>query len=360
MSFDIQLSLDFYRSRDAIRQGEMRLLFSGADCNPELVNCIGRVLMKRIPTYAFPSELINIERIAPESGFTGSVPFNNDYMRLRLSQFPLLGIDSGLSFLHEKYWKDVDYRDKAREKHPDEKTIEAYVDVKNTTNDIIHVTTNDMSVYVFNQGKGSDKIQIYDTDYPLLVISLRPKEHFKCSMKAVLGLGLRHNIWNSAANYWSDQETYPDKILFCFQSSCIDERLLFERALQHCHDKLTLYKQEIKRAYQAEKENLHKFDVLLKNEDHTFGAAINYEFQSHKNIKKSGCAKLDYLVSEITISVVGEENTLLNAMMESFDVLLAKLNMISILYKKLESSETKQVKETNKKETSKKKGRKKI
>lgn len=359
MSFDIQLSLDFYRPRDKIRRGEMRLLFSGKDCNAELLNGLGRVMMKRIPTYAFPSELINIERISPESGFTGSIPFNNDYMRLPLSQFPLLGIDSGLSFLHEKYWKDIDYRDKNREKHPNEKTIEAYVDVKNTTNDIIHVTSNDMSIYIFDHGKDSDKIQIYDTEYPMLVISLRPKEHFKCSMKAVLGLGLRHNIWNSAANYWSDQETYPGKILFCFQSSCIDERVLFERGLQHYHDKLILYKQEIKRAFLAQKEQTNKFDILLKNEDHTFGAAINYEFQSHKDIKKSGCAKLDHLISEITISVVGEDkDSLLSAMMESFDALLAKVDMISTLYKKIGSSEVKQ--EVKIETSKKKKGRKKI
>lgn len=350
---DINIELIAHTQRNAIRQGELKLLFSGKDCNEEFINAIGRILTKRVPMYAFPPELINIEKILPESGYIDSVPFNHDYMKLRLSQFPLINIDPGLSLLHEQYWKNVDYLDKDRKKHPNELNIEAFIDAKNDTNDIIHVTTNEMTTYVSGSNKNSDIKQIYDTEYPLLIISLRPKERFKCSMKAVMGIGLQHSRWNSASNYWCDQETYADKILLCFQSAfAMDEFVLLERALDNFKKTTMTYKDEIKRLYELEKTNNKRFKITLKNEDHTFGEVINYEFQSHPLIEKSGNTKPDHLIREVVIDVEAfEQEKLLPAMMESIDNLY---NKITIVENKIQNfTKTKPVKEPEQKESTK-------
>ncbi len=348
MTKNIDINLEFveYNKRTPIFRGNLKLLFSGNDCNDTLINGLGRVLANRLPMYAFPPELITINKIPSESGYINSVPFNTDYMKLRLSQFPLFDIDSNIVSLHERYWKNINYLDKNREQYPNEKNIEAHINVKNDTDNIINVTTNDMMAYVYDAENNSDQtnkkqqkssnvqnslVKIYDSKFPFLVIKLRPKEQFKCSMKAVLGVGIRNQIWNSCSNYWYDQETYSGKTLFCFEGNSLNEITLFDRCLKYCVEKLTLFKNEISRAYSNEKTHTKKFVVVIKNEDHTFGEMINYEFQSHNDIRKSGVIKPDGLIMEIVIDVVAyNEEKLLGALMDSFTNLINKINVIEL------------------------------
>jgi len=335
---DINIELKSYKPHDAIRRGKMELVFSGKDMYEQLLNSLGRIIVKRIPTYAFPSELINIERILPESGYIDSVPFNHDYMKLRLSLFPPMNIDCGLSSLHEKYWSGVDYLDKDRNKHEAEKNIEAFIDAKNDSNEIIHVTTNEMMVYV--DGEEMNRAgKIYSTEYPLLIITLRPNEKFRCSMKAVLGVGLRHSIWDSGSNFWMDQETLEKekKIIFCYHSSSrMNEIELMKRGLSYYREKTLSYKNEINRMFLLEKDPSDRFVIILKNEDHTFGEVINYEIQSHPDIMHSGCKKTDHLINEIIIDCKAFDKTkLLNAILESIDNLVTKIDHINRAFERL-------------------------
>ena len=327
---DIHVAFENYRPHGPFKRGQLDLIFSGSDFNDQLINGIGRILSKRIPMYAFPPELINIERIIPESGYIDSVPFNHDYMRLRLSQLPLIGVDPDIPMLHEQYWLNVNYLDKDRKRHPSEKSIEAYVDVKNDSSDLLHVTTNDMQVYISDANRHGNQSQIYNKDFPFLLISLRPNERFKCSMKAALGVGLRHSIWNSASNYWYSQIPDSEKTKFCFQSaSAINEFVLMERALNYFKKMTQTYKDEIKRLYDLEPTHQKIFKILIKNEDHTFGEALNYEFQSHKDIKRSGNTKPDHLLREIAIVVEAyQEEKLLPALMEGCDTLIKKIETV--------------------------------
>ncbi len=329
---DISVVLHEFIPHDPIRRGTLKLTFSGADANDELINSLGRILINRVPTYAFPSELIKIERINPESGFRDSVAFNHDYMRLHLSQFPVMGMDAGVSYLHEKYWKDVDYLDEKREKHENEKRIEINVDKKNTTDDIIHVTSNDMRVYVDNELKN-----IYNKDYPFLIISLKPKEGIVFSMKAVLGVGMRHTIWDGASNYCHDQETIPGKTIFIVQSgSRMDEFTLFQRGLDYYKIRTKLLRDEMERLYLLEKDISDRFIIRMKGEDHTMGAPINYEIQSHPDILKSGVVLPDFSAKNIVIDLTAfDKNKILNAMKESFDRLYAKIEKIESEFKKI-------------------------
>lgn len=329
---DIKIALKSYRPHDSIRRGMMELIFSGEDVYDQLLNSLGRIISKRIPTYAFPPELINIERTLPESGYIDSVPFNSDYMGLRLSLFPLMNIDCELASLHEKYWFDVDYLDKDRERHEAEKKVEAFITAKNDSNEIIHVTTNDMLVYIDGEEMNRSG-NIYNREYPLLVITLRPNERFCCSMTAVLGVGLRHSIWDSASNFWLDQETLEKdgQTIFCFQSaSRMNEIVLLKKGLAYFHERSLLYKNEIKRLYLLESAETGRFIITLRNEDHTFGEVINYEIQSHPDVMQSGCKKPDHLINEIVIDCIAFERAkLLDAIMESIDRLVARIDHIA-------------------------------
>ncbi len=327
-NIDISVSIKSFRPHDGIRRGRIELICEGKDCNDQFINAIGRIAVKRIPVYAFAKELIKIERINPETGYHDSIPFNHDMMRNRLKNTPVMNIDTGFAFLHERYWKNVDYLNPAREKHEAEKRIEVYIDAKNNESEenpdvILNVTTNDMKLYI------DDVLtNVYDKEYPLLLISLKPKEAFKCSMKAVLGIGINDTCWDACSNFCYDQETLPGKTIVKIESaSRFNEFILIERSLEYFRLRTKMLKDEINRMFLLETNSTNRFQITIKDEDHTMGEPINYEIQSHPDIMKSSNSKPDHLVRQIVIDVVAfEKEKLLNAIMQSMDNLIAKID----------------------------------
>jgi DNA-directed RNA polymerase subunit L len=334
----MEVELHNYRPADDIKRGIIEIV-CGEYWNDQFLNAIGRIAVKRIPMYAFAKELIKIERINPESGYHDSVPFNHDMMRDRLKNTPVMNIDPGLSFLHEKYWKDVDYRNTSRLIHENEKRIEMYIDAKNTaaegdTESIIHVTTNDMKIYV-----NDELTSLYSKEYPLLIISLKPKEAFKCSLRAVLGLGITDTCWDACSNFCYDQETIPNKTIIKLQSaSQFNEFVLIKRSLDYFRIRTKLLKDEIHRMFLLEKNPTNRFQIEIKDEDHTIGEPINYEIQSHPDIITSAVAKPDHLVRTIMLNVVirqDKKDKLLDAIMDSIDNLIKKIDKFEQSFDKI-------------------------
>ena len=133
---DIKVELYDFIPHGKFQRGCMRLLFSGKDANTQFINSLGRIMMDRIPTYAFARELIKVERIEPESGYRDSIAVNHDMITLALSNIPVSNVDPGIHYLPEKYWKGVDYLDSSREVHELEKVIEVNIDVRNTSDEM--------------------------------------------------------------------------------------------------------------------------------------------------------------------------------------------------------------------------------
>lgn len=331
---DLTVSFHDYRAHDDIKRGRLQLLCKGEDCNEQFINAIGRIAVERLPMYAYAQELIKIERINPETGYHDSIPFNHDMMRLRLKNTPVMNVDPSFAILHERYWQNVDYRSPDREIHENEKRIEVYIDAKNTapeedTEAILHITTNDIRLFIDNE-----PAQIYSKEYPLLIISLKPKEAFKCSMRAVLGVGVNDTCWDACSNFCYDQETIPGSLIAKFQSaSQFDEFILVDRALEYFRNRAKQVKDEINRQYLLDKTPTERFLIRLVDEDHTMGEPISYEIQSHKDIINASCSKPDHLIKNIVINVVAKnKDKMLNAVMESMDNLIAKIDHFEKAY----------------------------
>ena len=81
--------------------GESKLVLdiSGKTVNEAVVNTIRRLVMDHIPTYAFCKESIDIT--------TNTSIFDNDCMRLRLSQLTLPDIQNNVIDFPDKFWKNV-------------------------------------------------------------------------------------------------------------------------------------------------------------------------------------------------------------------------------------------------------------
>lgn len=324
--FDIKVEEVEFHQYNGLDASWLTLKILGNDINIKIVNALRRVASNNLPMYAFPTELINITT-------NTTVAFNNDYMRLRLSQLPVMGVDSGLCSLSEKYWYKVNYADLQREKHPKEKTVEFYIKNKNDSINIVSVTTNDIIVTI-----DGENINPYNKEYPILLVKLRPNDKFECHMKAVLGVGENHVIWKGARNCYYDEINKDNKNEYIFTIEGNQQCHEYEMMIRTCKfiiEKLINIKNDLIKQIESKQISQDKIIYFkLEQEDHTIGEILNYEFQDHKDIITSGLSKPDYLIKAVLIKVtsVAKVNTPLNAMLESIDILKNKFSHLGKIF----------------------------
>lgn len=319
--FDINVEEIEYHKSNGLYSSFLKLKIYGNDATVKLINSLRRCVIDDLPCYAIPPELITIDT-------NTCVAFNNDYMRLRLSQLPVFGIDCNLFFISEKYWKNVNYADTKREKHNKEQIVEMYINVHNNSLEIINVTTDNISMYI-----NGEKIWPYSKKYPILLVKLKPNDKFKCHMKAVLGVGSNNAIWNMAKNAYYDQiSDEKDKNIYEFiikgNMQCSEHEILI-RGCKYLIKRLNDIKTDFEKKIESKEiipEKIINFN--LKNENHTIGEILNYEFQDHKDILRSGLIKPDHLIKAILIKIecVPELKSPFEPMIDSINNLVKKIS----------------------------------
>ena len=291
-----------YEPHNGINFGEIDIELSGEDMDISLANSFRRVCEKNIPTLAFPKCLINIIK-------NTVVAYDNDAMRQRLRFLPLfnnnnLDIDPKLDYLQEKYWKgltDEDYLNLVRPIHPNEKKIEVLIDAHNNTKNIMIVDTNHPGFKVFVENM---KVNMYNKEWPCLIVPLRPGESFICSMRAVLGTGNgeRLNEWNSSMrthHSYEGQEEIPVTVSIraCATIEPID---ICIRSCKYMIKRASLLKKVILEKANEIKSFSGVYEISLENEDSTMGEFLNSEFQKIKDFT-SGVMVPDRLIKSITL-----------------------------------------------------------
>ena len=280
------------------------LEFDGKDVENVLLNTLKRVAYDNVPTYAFPSGLINITE--------NTTIFNNDYMRLRLSNLPIYGTPLDIFYLDPVYWSNINYSDHNRPRHPSEKQIEIAINSYNDTNFIKNITTNDINYY-----EDGELVNRYHKDAPVLLVQLRPAETFKCTMRAVLGVGEVQNQWAAAGDvYYDDMTTNDitgeiiekknDKIVFTIESlGQYDEYDILLKGCNYIIKKLDDIKNDLSKKFSTSQvPTSNQMVIILDGEDHTMGQLLNYYFQNHPDILFSGLTKPDNLINSISFKIV--------------------------------------------------------
>lgn len=290
-----------------------RLVLQCTDTNVITLNTLRRVMLQYVPSYAFASEGIMIEK----TGSTTRV-FDNDYMRVRLAQVTLQNLDNVPDYLPEKYWENVDYSDPEREKHPQDDVIyEMFINATNNDAAVLNVTTESEYVNVYKDGvlvkKPFGKID------PMLLIQLRKDEEFKCRMVAMLGVGINNNIWTPVSNAFYE-ETSDNVFKFTIESNGqFDEYVILSKACTVIKEKFNKIKTIIANSGGDKKTVI----IKLTGENHTIGGIFNDYLQANKNISFSGLAKPDMLVNEIIIKVTSaDEESPVKYILETIDEII--------------------------------------
>lgn len=283
-----------YIKQNGFVSSQLVLEFSGKDINHVIANTLRRVSYDDIPVYAF--EYVNIEH-------NNSKAFDNDMMTVRLRQLPIYDIKNDLYFLHPKYWQNVDYYDKNREKHENERLIEAIINVHNNTNELMSVTTNDMNYYIDGQ---EVEYPNRNPDEPILLIELLPNQTFKCQLRACLGVGERDSIWfGSKLVFYEYDDNDLNKIKFTIEGTGqMSEYELLVKCCRLIKLKLRSIKKEISHRVNTKEIRISPTIIIeLVNEDHTMGNLINNALQDHPYIAFSGVSKPDHLIKQIRFKI---------------------------------------------------------
>jgi len=325
--FDIKIEEVYYNKKKKHESSELCLKITGKDCNIKLLSCLRRVCVNYIPTHAFNPSNILIEQ-------NTCVAFNNDYMRLRLSQIPVFNINSDLSFLHNKYWKGINYADTNREKHPDEKNIKIYINSHNNSNEIKAVTTKDVKCYI-----NDEQVEMFDHEAPILVVLLRPNDSFKAMMSSSLGIGENNTIYCSCSNGWAtyDEEIkdngeriYKSGELFLKSRGQLSEYKILKLACEFLIKKYDDLKNDIIKRVNSKEINAEKILILtLDDEDFTLLEPLNFEIQDHTNVLYSGIAKPDHQIKSMILKIETDgKKSPSDIIIEICDNLIKKIKVI--------------------------------
>lgn len=295
-NIDIHVKEISYTKQNKFISSQLVLEFSGKDSNSVIANTFRRVSYDDIPTYAF--EYVDIQH-------NNSKAFDNDFMRDHLRQLPIYDIKNNMHYLDPIYWQNVDYYNKNREKHPEDKlSMEITINKYNNTNELMSVTTKDMEYRV------DDKLIEYpnrNPDEPILLIELLPNQTFKCHMKGCLGVGERDSIWfASKVCFYKLYDDNPNKIQFTIEATGqMSEYEILVKCCRLIKLKLKSIATEIEqRVASKEIKIAQTIFIELINEDHTIGSLINNALQDHPHIAFSGVSKPDHLVKQIKFKII--------------------------------------------------------
>jgi DNA-directed RNA polymerase subunit L len=283
-----------YIKQDKFVSSQLTLELDGKDMHYVIANTLRRASYDDIPTYAF--EYVNIEH-------SNSKAHDNDMMVVHLRQLPVYDMENELDYLHPRYWQDVDYSAKDRDKPEGERAIEATINAYNNTNDKVKVTTKDLAYYI--DGKQVEYPNRHSGE-PILLIELLPNQTFKCQMKAFLGVGERDSIWFAAKDTFYDYEfDNPNKITFTIESAGqIPEYTILIKCCRVIRIKLDSIGKEIDHRVKARDIKPAPtifFDLI--NEDYTMGNLINNALQDHPHIAFSGVSQADRMIRAVRFKI---------------------------------------------------------
>lgn len=348
----VNIKVELIKDGDEINGNETNfcnIKFHGTDINYILINTLRRIILTLIPIYSFNVDNIEITK--------NTSIFDNDYMKLRLSNFPIYLTKS----LNKKYMthknstiettinhietltksKILEYQANLGSAEidivddietPDDilNNLTIYINVKNDSSDnVMNVMTNTTST-IQSQGVkyylGKEQIShIYTT--PLLIIQLKPKQEFVCTLKSNLNIARSHATYRCCTLCAYEEITPTEFILNLMSRRQLSEKDILIRACKIIKDKIeqskTIITENIlkyKRNYAG--HNAQTTDIIQEQDD---ASILHYR--------------------EGTIVIEGEQHTLGNLLshymrLESEDVEFAayrvghpNVNKVEIIYK---------------------------
>ena len=263
----------------------LELKIKGNNINYIIINTIRRTILSDIPIYAFN----NFNFTTNES------IFNNNYLKLRLSNMPVWGLPNKIDkFIHDNdphidnalsdeglndiaIDDDIDLDNKSSVNTSSLNQLTMYVDYKNNEKNIVTVSTNNAKFYYSNKNIPSP----YPIPIPL--IKLQPEQAINFSAITVLGTEKENSIYSAATVcYYNEINTNEFKFILESRGQITEQRII-EVSLINIISSL----ENLVKMIPLE-ENSHIGEIIINGENNTIGNLLSYGLQNHKNVKFAG------------------------------------------------------------------------
>ncbi len=257
-----------------------RLEFEISGISHTIINTFRRIILSSIPIYSFNNITIS----------ENTSVFNNNYMKLRISNIPVYGIHSDNpifvpsekkldKIVEENDLNDIDINPQDDQINSSSlKLLTMYLDYYNNTDEIITAGTDDCKFYYIEKQIKSP----YTKNIP--IIKLQPKQKFKMSAITELGIEDNCSIF-SPVSIFTYKQISDDKFIVSIESrGQLDEKTIIQYAYDNIKMVLDNFLQLIL--------DIKKFDtsgkIQINDADHTLGNLISEGLQNHKDIKFGG------------------------------------------------------------------------
>ena len=260
-----------------------RLEFKITGVDNNIVNCFRRVALSYIPIYVFKDIKIS----------ENTSIFNNNYMKLRLINLPVLGIATDnmiYTKIEEKVEEEVEEGDgfdnidmTANDSNVNSsslKQLTMYLDKVNTSNEILTVGTDDCKFYYMEKQIESPYKLPYCNNIP--IIKLQPNQKIKLSAITHLGIENESSI-HSAVSIFSykmlDDTSYN---MYLESRGQLDEKTILNYTYHNIINLLNKFIELIPSSTNITGK------ILVNDGDHTLGTLIAAGLQTHKKVKFGG------------------------------------------------------------------------
>ena len=276
---DISIKMNSY-IKDINSRLEFNISSKDTTINNTIVNCMRRVALSLIPVYSFNNITIS----------ENTSIFNNNYMKLRLRNLPVLGISSEQAiFIRNK--KDANINDEEFngimdneiEMPMDEKLnssslkqLTLYLDYVNNTNDIVTVGTNNCKFYYAEKQIESP----YIVNIP--IIKLQHKQKIKLSAITEIGIEDDNAIYSPVSIFSFKENDHNNYDIMIESRGQLDEKTILNYAIDNIVNMLDNF------ILLIPDNNSINAKILLDDADHTIGTLIVLGLQNHKKIKFAG------------------------------------------------------------------------
>jgi len=278
----------------------LEIKIKGPNINYIIINTIRRSVLTYVPIYAFT----NFNFIKNES------IFNNNYIKLHMSNIPVLGIENNIIKLKKKIIEENQLNDELKELNEDKEYNLLQNSIDNIINDeeenknddindsmITNSTLNQLTMYVNNTSKEKTNITITTNDVkfyykeknikspyktPVPIIDLQPNQTINFSVITSLGTEEESAIF-SAVSVCYYQQINDNEFNFILESrGQLKEERIIEVALLNLIETLEKILKLIPDNYEINGQ------ILIKGENDTIGNLISHGLLNHPKIKFAG------------------------------------------------------------------------
>ena len=299
----------------------LELNLTGTDIDNVIVNTLRRITMTTIPIYAFTDIKIT----------DNTSIFNNNYLKLRLKNFPVLGIKSKEPIFlsnddtvlnneidienNDELELNIENDDKINVSSINQLTM--YLDYENNTDEIVNVGTDNCKFYL--------KEKQIDTPYLVNIplVKLQPKQKIKLSAVTELGTEKSSAIFSPVSIFTFKQNDNNNYDLILESKGQLDELTILDFATKNIQNSIDNIMSKI-----PELTNL-KGKLILENIDHTLGCILAQGLQKENDIIFAGYNMPHPLDDKIVLHYELSKNdikTLIQKVLNNYKTIFNNLN----------------------------------